>query len=60
MAVYEYQCDKKHSVYLNMSILEEQPKTQICVMCKTEMKRVFSAPATQFIGSGFYSTDKKK
>lgn len=58
MPVYEYQCDKGHSTFINRAIKEEE-KIPICPMCLTPTKRVYAAPATQFIGSGFYSTDNK-
>jgi len=59
MPVYEYQCDKKHATYINRAIKEKEI-IPTCPMCNTPTKRVFESPATQFIGSGFYSTDNKK
>ena len=59
MPVYEYQCDKQHVIYINRAIKEKEI-IPTCLICNTPGKRVFGSPATQFIGSGFYSTDNKK
>jgi putative FmdB family regulatory protein len=58
MPVYEYRCDKGHATFINRAIKEEE-KIPTCPMCLTLTKRVYAPPATQFIGSGFYTTDKK-
>ena len=58
MPTYSYECecgqqtDTFHSIY-------DEPKIE-CEKCGGPMRRVFSAPAITFNGSGFYTTDKKK
>jgi putative FmdB family regulatory protein len=59
MPVYEYRCTLGHATFINRAIKEEE-KIPTCPMCNEQTKRVFGSPATQFIGSGFYSTDKKQ
>jgi putative FmdB family regulatory protein len=58
--IYEYRCDNSHEfdVFQRMS---DDPLTQ-CQVCGAPARRVLSAPAVHFKGSGFYSTDygKKK
>jgi len=58
MPVYEYACNNGHSTFINRAIKEEET-IPTCASCTEQTKRVFGSPATQFIGSGFYSTDKK-
>ena len=60
MPLYEYQCDacgerfeliRKHS----------DPPVDVCTKCgKGPVTRLFSSPAIQFKGSGFYITDYAK
>jgi putative FmdB family regulatory protein len=58
--IYEYRCDNSHEfdVFQRMS---DDPLTE-CQVCGAPARRVLSAPAVHFKGSGFYSTDygKKK
>ena len=60
MPIYEYRCDNSHEfdVFQRMS---DDPLTE-CQVCGAPARRVLSAPAVHFKGSGFYSTDygKKK
>jgi len=55
---YTYECacgralDVRHSIH-------EEPEFE-CDNCGGPMERVIAAPAVQFKGSGFYSTDKAK
>ena len=56
MPIYEYQCrqcDARHEVIQNFS----DPPVTNCPKCNGEMKKLFSSPAIQFKGSGFYKTD---
>jgi len=56
MPLYEYQCskcDSKIEVIQRMS----DPPQEHCPKCGGDMKKVISAPAIQFKGSGFYKTD---
>jgi len=58
--IYEYRCDNSHEfdVFQRMS---DEALTE-CQVCGAPTRRVLSAPAVHFKGSGFYSTDygKKK
>ena len=61
MPIYEYRCDNRHEfdVFQRMS---DDALTE-CQVCGAPARRVLSAPAVHFKGSGFYSTDygsKKK
>src|SRR5712692_2934669 len=56
MPLYEYvcqSCGKKTEVIQRVG---ERP-LKICPHCAGKLKKAFSAPATQFKGSGFYMTD---
>lgn len=56
MPIYEYQCQscgKKTEVLQRM---DEAPLAA-CPQCGGEVKKLFSAPAVQFKGSGWYATD---
>jgi putative FmdB family regulatory protein len=56
MPLYEYQCTQcsdRTEVLQNFS----DPPHAVCAKCGGEMKKLFSAPAIQFKGSGFYKTD---
>lgn len=56
MPIYEYQCrqcDERHEIIQRFS---DAPLTH-CPSCGGEMKKLFSSPAIQFKGSGFYKTD---
>ncbi len=58
MPTYTYDCDCGQVIDVRHSIHEE-PVLE-CDNCGGLMRRVFTAPAVKFNGSGFYSTDKKK
>lgn len=56
MPIYEYecqQCSERHEIIQRFS---EAPLTH-CPKCGGGMKKLFSSPAIQFKGSGFYKTD---
>jgi putative FmdB family regulatory protein len=56
MPLYEYvcqDCKRKTEVLQRMN---ERP-LRICPHCGGKLKKAFSAPAIQFKGSGFYTTD---
>jgi|SRR6185436_11054230 len=56
MPIYEYQCTEcgeRAEIIQNFS----DPPHTICSNCGGAMKKLFSAPAIQFKGSGFYKTD---
>lgn len=59
MPLYEYKCQKCASVFEVIQKISEPPLTE-CPKCGGRLKKVLSAPAIQFKGSGFYITDYAK
>jgi putative FmdB family regulatory protein len=56
MPLYEYQCkqcSERHEIIQRFS----DPPLEHCPKCGGDMKKLFSSPAIQFKGSGFYKTD---
>jgi len=56
MPIYEYacaRCARKMEVIQGMN----DPPPRVCPHCGGKLKKVASAPAIQFKGSGFYITD---
>jgi putative FmdB family regulatory protein len=59
MPLYEYRCQscgRTREVLQKMS----DPPLKVCENCGGEMKRLVSAPAVQFKGTGWYVTDYAK
>ncbi len=56
MPLYEYQCQSCGNVTEVIQRLSEDPLS-ICDECGGELKKLISAPAFQFKGSGWYVTD---
>ena len=56
MPLYEYQCDKCAHRFEVIQQYKDAP-IDICPKCGGEVKKLFSSPAIQFKGSGFYITD---
>jgi len=56
MPIYEYQCKQCDERQEIIQRLSEAPVTE-CPKCGGDMKKLFSSPAIQFKGSGFYKTD---
>ena len=56
MPLYEYQCQQCQE---RVEIIQKfsDPPYEHCPKCGGEMKKLFSSPAIQFKGSGFYKTD---
>ena len=56
MPIYEYQCQ---SCGKRTELLQRMggPPLAACPACGGEVKKLFSAPAVQFKGSGWYVTD---
>jgi putative FmdB family regulatory protein len=56
MPIYEYQCTQCHD---RMEVIQNisDPPQSVCAKCGGAMKKLMSAPAIQFKGSGFYKTD---
>ncbi len=59
MPLYEYQCQKCHKRYEKIQKLNEPPCKK-CPACGGPLKKLFSSPAIQFKGDGFYITDYAK
>jgi len=55
MPIYEYQCETCGERVEVIQKHSDPPS--VCPKCGGEMKKLHSAPAIQFKGSGFYKTD---
>jgi putative FmdB family regulatory protein len=56
MPLYEYQCTQCGEQFEIIQKLSDSLYTH-CPKCGAAMRKLFSAPAIQFKGSGFYKTD---
>lgn len=56
MPLYEYQCTNCSARVEILQRVSDPPYSH-CPKCGGEMKKLLSAPAIQFKGSGFYKTD---
>jgi len=59
MPLYEYQCDAcahRFEVIQKFS----DPHVEVCPKCGSKVTKLFSSPAIQFKGSGWYITDYAK
>jgi putative FmdB family regulatory protein len=56
MPLYEYVCQDCKRKTEVLQRMKERP-LRICPHCGGRLKKAFSAPAIQFKGSGFYTTD---
>ncbi|MGH9418823.1 MAG: FmdB family zinc ribbon protein, partial [Thermoanaerobaculia bacterium] len=56
MPIYEYQCTQCND---RREVIEKftEPPYEPCTKCGGEVRKLASAPAIQFKGSGFYKTD---
>jgi len=56
MPIYEYEC---HSCGKRTEVLQRMDEAPLaaCPQCGGEVKKLISAPAVQFKGSGWYVTD---
>ena len=55
MPIYEYRCDKGHTLEV-LQRMSEGPLAS-CSTCGAPVQRVFHPVAVHFKGSGFYTTD---
>jgi len=56
MPTYEYRCNQcNHTFEISRSYQEIESKVH-CPKCNLDTSRVYSVPAVQFKGTGFYST----
>ena len=56
MPLYEYKCSKCGTAFEVIQKIAEPPMKK-CPQCGGSVKKVISAPALQFKGSGWYITD---
>ncbi len=56
MPIYEYECNDCGHRSEAIQRLSEDPLTE-CLECGGKIRRLISAPAVQFKGSGWYVTD---
>ena len=56
MPLYEYQCEKCAHRFEVIQQYKDAP-IDVCPKCGGTVKKLFSSPAIQFKGSGFYITD---
>ena len=56
MPIYEYQCSKCSERHEAIQGINDAPLAH-CSKCGGDLKKLFSSPAIQFKGSGFYKTD---
>lgn len=56
MPLYEYECQACRKKVEMIQRFSDPPYT-ICPQCGGELKKLISAPAIQFKGSGFYVND---
>jgi putative FmdB family regulatory protein len=59
MPLYEYQCKKCKHRFEKIQQYSDAPIKK-CPKCNGPVEKLISAPAVQFKGSGFYSTDYPK
>jgi len=57
--VYEYQCESCERIIEKIQKFSDPPLTK-CEKCGGLLKKILSAPALVFKGSGFYITDYAK
>lgn len=56
MPIYEYQCSKCSERHEAIQSIHDAPLAH-CAKCGGDLRKLFSSPAIQFKGSGFYKTD---
>src|SRR3954447_4683368 len=59
MPLYEYECDENHHRFEVIQKFSDPPIDK-CRVCGSPVHKLFSSPAIQFKGSGFYITDYAK
>jgi putative FmdB family regulatory protein len=59
MATYEYECSIDGELITIERPISEPEGNYVCSLCGAKLVRVWSTPAVQFKGSGFYKTDNK-
>jgi putative FmdB family regulatory protein len=56
MPLYEYECEKCAQRFERIQKFSDPP-IESCPSCNGPVRKLFSSPAIQFKGSGFYITD---
>jgi putative FmdB family regulatory protein len=60
MPLYEFECEDCKTRFERIQKFTD-PNPEVCPACgKSQIRRMFSSPAIQFKGSGFYITDYAK
>jgi putative FmdB family regulatory protein len=59
MPTYEYVCKSCGHLFEIVQSMKDDPLTE-CPQCGGELRKVFTAPAISFKGSGFYATDARR
>ena len=59
MPLYEYQCDACHNRFEKIQKYSDPP-IETCPSCGGKVSKLFSSPAIQFKGTGWYITDYAK
>ena len=59
MPLYEYKCDACSHRFEKI-VKFSDPPLEVCPKCGGKVQKLFSSPAIQFKGSGFYITDYPK
>ncbi|MBA2302431.1 MAG: zinc ribbon domain-containing protein [Acidobacteria bacterium] len=59
MPLYEYKCDACDNRFERI-VKFSDPPLEVCPACGGKVQKLFSSPAIQFKGSGFYITDYAK
>lgn len=56
--IYQYKCNQCNSEVEVERSIKDKALAPICTNCHGTMSRVWNAPAIEFKGRGFYTTDK--
>ena len=59
MPIYEYECEVCACRFELRRRFDEDERSPCCPQCQGKVRRLFSAPAIIFKGSGFYVTDSR-
>src|SRR5690349_17473807 len=60
MPLYEYQCEECGQRFERIRKFSDPPLDEPCPKCGGPIKKLFSSPAIQFKGKGWYVTDYAK
>lgn len=56
--IYQYKCNACNTELEVERSIHEEALSPTCIDCHATMSRVWTTPAIEFKGRGFYSTDK--